>query len=127
MSFTPTFVQSQEGDWYRSPPVLGAGDGRYWWMGWDAEEGIILAVSRDSPDDIYTILRLLKGVGWELKKKDSRSAKILFPPERGVGSLKKGTHYTLRQISGAPPGALIAGESLGKEDPEGEGVAFRRG
>ena len=127
MSFTPTYVQSQEGDWYKSPLILGAGDGRYWWLGWDADEGVTLAMARNSPHDIYTILRLLRGTGWKLKKKDSISRKILFPPERGVGVLKKGVIYLLHQETGGPPGVLISGDNLGKEDPEGEGVAYRRG
>ena len=127
MSFTPTYVQSQEGDWYESPLILGAGDGRYWWLGWDADEGVVLAVARHSPEDIYSILKALRSVGWTLKKKDSKSRRMFFPPQRGVGSIKKGTYYMLRQESGAPPGVLISGDNLGKEDPEGEGVAYRRG
>lgn len=127
MSFVPAFVQSQEGDWYESPLILGAGDGRYWWLGWDADEGVVLAVARDTPEDIYSILKALRSMGWELKKRDNKSRKILFPPQRGVGVMKRGTYYILRQESGAPPGVLISGDNLGKEDPEGEGVAYRGG
>ncbi len=127
MSFTPTYVQSQEGDWYRSPLILGAGDGRYWWVGWDAEGGIVLMIAKNSPQDIYSILQKLSAMGWWLEKKSIKTMKLLFPPIRGVGVNKKGTYYTLRQKNGAPPGVLLKGEKLGKEDPEGEGVAFRRG
>lgn len=127
MSFIPAYVQSQEGDWYESPLILGAGNGRYWWLGWDADEGVILAVARESPEDIYSILKALRTIGWTLKKRDRKSRRILFPPQKGVGVTKKGTFFMLRQESGAPPGMLLIGKNLGKEDPEGEGVAYRRG
>lgn len=126
MSFIPTYVQSQEGDWFESPLILGAGDGRYWWMGWDADEGVILVVARNSPHNIYNILKALKSMSWTLKKKDMKSRRVLFPPQEGVGVLKRGQVFTLRQESGAPPGVLLVGKKLGQKMPEGEGVAYGR-
>jgi hypothetical protein len=118
MSLVSTYVQSQEGNWYKNPVVKGDG----WFICWDDDEPIELVVKKGMGLQIPTIIAELKKQGWELAVGGGvrSNAQRLFEDDEFYPAIS----CFLKQKKLGPTEAMLAGNERMPKKPHGDGVYY---
>lgn len=116
MSLVSTYVQSQEGHWYKNPTVRGDG----WFICWDDDEPIELVIKDEKGGELNRILSNLANDGWSLKiwYKGYECSRIFgeeFQPAQA---------YFIRQHNRGPTDAMLAGSERLDTEPQRQGVFY---
>lgn len=122
MSMVSTYVESQEGHWYRNPVVKGDG----WFICWDDDEPIEIVVEKDKGIEIKTILSQLAKQGWLLTQASRihSGAMRCFDDSFGPGSFKPALSCFLRQEKFGPTDAMLYDSDRLAMKPRGDGVYY---
>lgn len=120
MSLVSTYVESQEGHWYRDPAVRGPG----WFICWDDDEPIELVIEVAKNIKAETILQNLAKRGWKLSiiGKGHEGAQRMFGKDIRSG-FRPALSYFLRQKNG-PTDAMLKGNARMEAKPQGQGVYY---
>jgi hypothetical protein len=118
MSLVSTFVQSQEGNWYKNPIVKGDG----WFICWDDDEPIELVMKKGMGLQIPTILAELKKQGWELAPGGhvQKNAQRIFDDDEFHPAMS----VFLKQKRLGPTEKMLEGNERMAKKPEGDGVYY---
>jgi len=103
MSLGPTFVETQQGTWYKNP-VIRRPD---WFVCWDEDEPIELVIKRPGPT-VDEILKELAGAGWSLKRYNKRSGRAHRVFDEKTFTMFPAEAFFLTQLNG-PTDELLKG------------------
>lgn len=116
MSLVSTYVQSQEGNWYKNPVIKSDG----WFICWDDDEPIELVIDKDSGFSLSSILAGLAKRGWKLVLIGRGSTSERMFGRKFIPAYS----YFLKQVALGPTDKLLEGNKYEAERPQGQGVFY---
>lgn len=120
MRLVPTYVESQEGNWYKNPIVRGRG----WFICWDDDEPIELVCYVHTKPG--TILGNLKKLGWNLRviSKAMQGQRCFSSDGNIMDNMHPAKSYFLKQENGPLDSMIKEHQGKYRESPRREGTFY---